>query len=145
MRVVAQNRRARFDYDILETVEAGILLTGPEVKSCRNGHVSLAGAYVSFRSGKPVLKNAAISRYRFAANVPHEERCDRQLLLNGREIRKLEARSEEKGVTILPLEVRVGRFVKILIGVGRGRKKIDKRQRIKEREVTRKLRAGEEI
>lgn len=140
MKVVAQNRRARFDFEILETLEAGLMLTGPEVKSCRMGHINLMGSYVSFREGKPVLKNATISPYRFAAHVPHEEKRDRPLLLKTSEIRKILARSEEKGLTVVPLEIRAGKFIKVLLGVGRGRKRIDKRQRIREREVARKLR-----
>jgi SsrA-binding protein len=145
VKVVIQHRRARFDYEILETVEAGIMLTGPEVKSCRAGHVNLAGSYVSFLNGKPILKNTSIAPYRFAAHVPHEERRDRPLLLKAPEIRKLAARSEEKGLTIVPLEIRAGKFVKVLLGVGRGRKKIDKRHVIREREVKRKLKTGEEV
>lgn len=139
MKVIAENRRARFDFEILETVEAGIQLTGPEAKSCRAGHVNLAGAYVSLRDGKAILKNASIAPYPFAAHVPHEERRDRAMLLKAAELRKLTARAEEKGFTVIPLAMHVGRFVKVLLGVGRGRKKTDKRQRIREREIARKL------
>lgn len=139
MKVVAENRRARFDFEILETVEAGIMLTGPEAKSCRAGHVNLAGAYVSFREGNAVLKNASIAAYPFAAHVPHEERRDRTMLLKAAELKKLTVRAEEKGLTVIPLALHVGRFVKVLLGIGRGRKKTDKRQRIREREVARKL------
>ncbi|MDD5623451.1 MAG: SsrA-binding protein SmpB [Candidatus Peribacteraceae bacterium] len=146
MKTVSENRRARFDYEILETVEAGLLLTGQEVKSCRMGHLNLSGAYVSFLSGKPVLKNFTISRYPFASKLePYDEKRDRPLLLRAAEIRKLQAKAEEKGCSIIPLEVRAGKFVKLLLGVGHGRKKIDKRQRIREREVAQKLRKGEEI
>lgn len=139
MKVVAENRRARFDFEIIETLEAGIMLTGPEVKSCRAGHVNLAGAYVSFHNGEAVLKNASISPYSFAARMPHEERRDRKMLLKVAELKKITARTEEKGFTVVPLALHVGRFVKVLLGIGRGRKKTDKRQRIKEREVARKL------
>jgi len=139
MKVVAQNRRARFDFEILDTVEAGLMLTGPEAKSCREGHINLAGAYVSFFGGKPVLKNASVAPYRFASRVAHEERRDRLLLLKTTEIHKLLIQSADKGMAIVPLEVHVGRFVKVLLGLGRGRKKTDKRQHIKEREVARSL------
>lgn len=146
MKVVAQNRRARYDYHILETVEAGLMLTGPEVKSCRKGHINLGGSYVSFLRGKPVLKNASIARYAFSGpSVPHEELRDRALLLKKTELAKLERASEEKGMTIIPLEVRAGKFIKILLGVARGRKKLDKRQVIRERETKRKLREGREL
>jgi len=139
MKVIAENRRARFDFEILETVEAGVMLTGPEAKSCRASHVNLAGSYVSFRDGKAVLKNASIAAYAFAANMPHEERRDRVLLLKAAELKKLTTRAEERGFAVVPLAMHVGRFVKVLLGIGRGRKKTDKRQHIREREVARKL------
>ena len=145
-KIVAQNRRARHDYDILETVEAGIQLTGQEVKSCRNGGINLSGAYVSFVSGSPVLKGAKISPYGKASAlegyVPHR---DRLLLLQKAQRANLEASSDQKGLAVIPLEVRAGKYVKILLGVGRGRKKYDKRQKIKERGMERKLRRGEEV
>ncbi len=146
MKVVAQNRRARFDYEILETVEAGMILTGPEAKSCRRGHINLAGAYVSFLGGKPILKSAGISKYAFTGpDVAHDEHRDRQLLLAKNELGKLQRATEEKGMTLIPLEVRSGKYIKLLIGVCRGRKKMDKRQLIKERETGRRLREGREL
>ena len=145
MKVVARNQRARFDYEILETIEAGIILTGQEVKSARGGHISLAGAYVSFLSDKPVLKNAKIQPYKYASDLAgYEPDRDRELLLRKRECDRLMGSATEKGMSIIPLEVRSGRTVKILLGLGRGRKKADKRQRIREREVERHLRRGEE-
>ena len=146
MKMVAQNRRARYDYAIVDTAEAGIILTGPEVKSCRKGHINLAGAYVSFLNGKPMLKGAGISKYAYAGpDVPHDEHRDRQLLLKSSELHKLQRATEEKGMTIIPLEVQAGKYIKILIGLGRGKKKMDKRQAIKERETGRRLREGREI
>ena len=145
MKLVAQNRRARYDYEILETVEAGIILTGPEVKSCRKGHINLAGSYVSFLGGRPVLKGAGISKYAFSGpDIAHDEHRDRQLLLKKTELGKLQRAMEEKGMTLIPLEVRAGKYIKLLIGVCRGKKKADKRQAIKEREVGRRLREGRE-
>ncbi|MDD4319070.1 MAG: SsrA-binding protein SmpB [Candidatus Peribacteraceae bacterium] len=146
MKVVAQNRRARFDYEILETVEAGVVLSGQEAKSCRAGHVNLAGSYVSFTAGKPVLKKAKIAPYAFAGPLPdYDPEQDRPLLLKKNESGKLQSSAAEKGVSVVPLEVRAGKFIKVLLGVGRGCKTIDKRQRIKEREVGRKIREGREI
>lgn len=146
MKVVAQNRRARFDYEITETLEAGIVLSGQEVKSCRGGHVHLAGAYISFLKGKPILKKVKITPYTHAGPLPsYDPERDRELLLRKREGEKLETITAEKGVTIVPLEVRAGKFIKVLLGVARGRKTIDKRQRIKEREIGRSLREGREI
>lgn len=145
MRTVSRNRRARFDYAIAETIEAGIILTGSEVKSCRKGHVNLSGAYVSFLIGKAVLKGAGIGKYAFSGpDIVHEEHRDRQLLLKRNELARLQRASEEKGMTIIPLEVRAGKFIKIVIGLGRGKKKTDKRQALKERDVMRKLREGKE-
>lgn len=143
MKVVARHRRARFDYEILDTVEAGIALTGQEVKSCRAGHVDLSGAYVSFLGGIPHLKNAKVRPYQYASGLENYNPArDRPLLLRGREAEKLCAASEEKGMTVIPLEMRAGRFIKVLLGVARGRKTIDKRHRIREREVQRRLRQG---
>lgn len=146
VKVVAQNRRARYDYEIVETAEAGIMLTGPEAKSCRKGHINLMGSYVSFLNGKAVLKGAGISKYVFTGpDVAHEEHRDRQLLLRKNELAKLQRATEEKGMTIIPLEVHSGKFIKVVIGLGRGKKKTDKRQAIKEREVGRRLREGKDV
>ncbi len=146
MKMVAQNRRARYDYAIVDTAEAGIILTGPEVKSCRLGHINLSGAYVSFLNGKPVLKGAGISKYAYTGpDVPYEEHRDRQLLLKSSELLKLQRATEEKGMTIVPLEVQAGKYIKVVIGLGRGKKKMDKRQAIKERETGRRLREGREV
>lgn len=145
MKVVAQNRKARFDYDIVDTVEAGIVLTGGEVKSCRLGQVSLAGSYVSFVSGKPVLKQAKISLYAYAGNQPdYEPGRDRLLLLRKSELERLDSAQAEKGVAIVPLEVKAGRHIKVLLGLAKGRKTIDKRQRIKDREMSKRMRMGRE-
>ncbi len=146
MKVVAKNSRARFDFEVIDTVEAGILLTGQEVKSCRGGNVHLAGAYVSLRGGAPMLKQAKISPYVYAGPQPdYDEARDRPLLLSKQQIEKLQAAEQEKGVSIVPLEVRAGRHIKVLLGVGRGRKKLDKRHRIREREIGRKLKRGEDV
>lgn len=145
MKVIAKNRRARYDYEISDTIEAGIILTGQEVKSCRLGHMNLSGSYVSFREGKPILKNASIAPYPYAGKLPdYVPTKDRMLLLSAAELQKIEAASSEKGMTVLPMEVRAGRFIKVLLGVARGRKKHDKRERIRERDVERKLKRGEE-
>ncbi len=141
MKVVAQNRRARFDYEIGETVEAGLILTGQEAKSCRLGQISLAGSYVSFFGGRPLLKQAKISPYKYAGHLPdYDPGHDRELLLSKPQAEKLQSKQEEKGVSLIPLEVRAGKFIKIVIGIAKGRKTIDKRQRIKERETARRIR-----
>ena len=145
MKPVASNRRARYDYDILETIEAGILLTGQEGKSCRQGHANLAGSYVSLVSGRPVLKNVSISPYAYASNLAdYNPGRDRPLLLKKSDIARLESQTAEKGVSLIPLEIRAGKTIKVLLGLGRGRKRFDKRQKIREREVRQKLKKGEE-
>ncbi len=145
MKTVAQNRRARYDYEIQDTLEAGIVLTGAEVKSVRGGHVQLQGAYVSFLGGRPVLKNASIAKYAFATDDGYEPKRDRLLLLKKSELGRLQAASAEKGIAIIPLDMRAGRYAKLTLGIGRGRKRVDKRQRIKEREIGRKLREGGDV
>lgn len=143
MKIVAQNRRARFDYDITETMEAGIQLTGQEVKSCRLGQISLVGSYISFLGGRPILKQAKISPYKYASGLDgYDPGHDRPLLIKKSEMARLESAQAQKGVTIIPLEVHAGKFIKVLFGIAKGRKTIDKRQRIKEREVGRRLRMG---
>ncbi len=146
MKTVAQNRRAKFDYEILETVEAGIVLSGQEVKACRLGQISLFGSYVSFFGGKPILKQAKISRYKYSGPMSdYDPGHDRELLLRKNQAEKLEAYQAEKGISIVPLEIQAGKFIKVLIGVGRGRKRHDKRQKIKERDIGRKMRDGREV
>ena len=146
MKIIASNRRAKFDYEIVDRVEAGIVLTGQEVKSARMGHVDLRGSYVSFLNGKAVLKQAKISPYAFASGIDdYNPGRDRPLLLKKNELEKLRTQSEQKGVTIIPLEVHAGTFIKVLLGLAKGRKTIDKRTVIREREMSKKLRKGEEV
>lgn len=146
MKVVARNKRARFDYEIFEEIEAGIILTGQEVKSVRAGNADLKGAYVSFMTGKPILRHSTIQPYRYASNLSgYDPGQDRALLMKKSETERLVGKAEEKGISVLPLEFRAGRTIKVLLGVGRGRKKYDKRQRIKERDVSRRLKRGEEV
>ena len=128
MKTVAKNRRARHDYEIVDTVEAGIILTGQEVKSCRQGHMNLAGSYVSLLTGKPTLKNATIAPYQFASNSEsYEPGRERTLLLKKKEQSKLESQLAEKGISLIPLEVKAGKYIKVILGLGRGRKRLDKR------------------
>ena len=146
MKAVATNRRARFDYEITDTVLAGVILTGQEAKSCRLGHVDLSGSYVSFYGGKPTIKHMKISPYPFASQLEgYDPGHDRQLLLNKNESEKLQTAAEQKGVTIIALEVQAGKYVKVLLGLGRGRKTIDKRRTIKERDVEKRLRQGKDL
>ncbi len=145
MKAVAQNRRATHDYEIVDTFEAGILLEGQEVKSCRAGNVNLAGSYVSLHTGTPVLKDAKIAKYQYASNLDdYEVGRDRQLLLKKNELQKIQKELQEKGVSLIPLKVLAGKHIKVVLGLGRGKKKYDKRQKKKEQDVARRIQRGED-
>lgn len=134
---LADNKKARFDYEILETFEAGLVLTGQEVKSAKNGQIDLKGAFIDFRGGKPFLVNARVSKYKQAGPLPdYDPERPRALLLRQKEINRLIGKKQEKGLTILPLKVyNKGRLVKMEIGVAKGRKTRDKREIIKKRDT----------
>jgi SsrA-binding protein len=144
-KLVASNRRARFDYEILDHVEAGIELRGPEVKSLRAGRASLNEAYALVRGGEVFLVNAHIDPYEQAGRENADPRRERRLLLHKREILRLEGQVAERGRTLVPLALyfRGGR-AKIELALARGKRTIDKRQTIQrreqEREVARALR-----
>jgi SsrA-binding protein len=136
------NRRARHEYHILETYEAGIILTGPEVKSIREGLANLAEAHCIIRNEKLLLIGCHISPYKPAAmNNPKEPARSRQLLLHKKEIQRLLGKLKEKGLTIVPLKLyfNARNFAKLEIGLARGKKMHDKRQDKKERDISREL------
>ncbi len=143
MPAIAKNKRACFDYEILEKLEAGIVLTGQEVKSAKNGHVSLSGAYVTMRNNEAWLLNMHIAAYKKAGPLPgYDPTHSRKLLLKKNELNRLIGISQTKGLTLVPLSVYTARnHVKIEVGVCRGRKKFDKREHIKKRETDRMLRS----
>jgi SsrA-binding protein len=133
---IALNRRARHDYEILERVEAGIVLTGSEVKSARDHRVQLQGAYVRVRDDEAWLVDAHIAAYENAGYTQHEPRRDRKLLLHRKEIRRLAAGVGEKGLTLIPLAMYFkGGRAKLEVGLARGRHTYDKRQAIAERDA----------
>ncbi len=137
---IAQNRRARHDYDILERFEAGIVLTGTEIKSVREHHVQLVGAYARARDGELWVQDMHIAPYSHAGYARHEPRRDRKLLLHRREIRRVKELLEEKGLTLIPLSLYLKRGkAKLELGVARGRKQYDRREAIKERDVSREM------
>ena len=142
MKVLAENKRARFDYQILETFEAGIVLNGQEVKSIRKGKASLKGAFLVFKGEEPYLINVNIPPYQ-PKNAPSDydpERA-RKVLLKKREIKYLLGKSKEKGLTLIPLRLytKAGK-IKVEIGIARGKRKPDKREEIKKREIEREIR-----
>jgi len=141
------NRKARHEYEILQTLEAGIVLTGTEVKSIRAGKVNMPDAYAAFPSKKSnelLLLNLHISPYEFGNRENHEPLRPRKLLLHESELRKLRVMIEEKGLTLIPLAMYFsGAVIKVEIGVGRGKKLYDKRQSEKEKASRRESRITE--
>jgi len=136
---VAQNRRARFDYFIDEVVEAGIMLVGSEVKSLRAGRASLNEAYAGPMQGELYLFNAHIPEYTPANRFNHEPKRPRKLLIHRREMNQLMGAVQRKGVTLVPLSIYFNKrgLAKVSIGVARGKKTVDKRETIKERDWNR--------
>jgi SsrA-binding protein len=137
---IARNRRARHDYQILDTWEAGIVLTGSEVKSLRNGKANISDAYGIVKEGEVQLLNLHISPYEQASYFNHEPTRTRKLLLHKREIRRMIGAVERQGLTLVPLEVYFKRGkVKVVIGLGRGKKLYDKRADEKKRDDERDM------
>lgn len=138
-----ENRRARHEYFIGDTLEVGIVLAGSEVKSVRDGNVSIAEGYVTIDGEPPqlMLRNVTIGEYPPAGQVQHEIGRRRRLLAHRREIKRLARQMDQKGVTIVPLKLYFKNgFAKLLIGLGTGKQQHDKRQTIKERDIDRELR-----
>ncbi|MFO7460818.1 MAG: SsrA-binding protein SmpB [Desulfatiglandales bacterium] len=139
-KVVCQNRKARHEYFIEETFEAGMVLEGPEVKSLRDGRANLVDSYGKVRGGELFLFNMHISPYPFAHHVDLDPKRTRKLLLTKKEIKRIIGKTEEKGYTMIPLKVFFsGGWAKLLIGLARGKKKADKRQAIKEKDMKRDM------
>ncbi|OYX87826.1 MAG: SsrA-binding protein [Rhizobiales bacterium 17-65-6] len=138
-KVVADNRRARFDYDLGEVFEAGIALTGTEVKSLRNGKATVGESYAAAKAGEMWLYNAYIPEYLEANRFNHETRRPRKLLLKKRQISKLAHAVEREGMTVVPLKIyfnEQGR-AKVEVALAKGRKAHDKREAVKERDWSR--------
>jgi SsrA-binding protein len=139
-KLIATNRKARFEYEILDTFEAGIALLGPEVKSLRAGNANLTDAYAIVRRGEVFLVNAHIGPYDQAGRANAAPRRERKLLLHRAEIERLSGRVAERGFTLVPIELyfKDGR-AKIQLGLARGKKAYDKRETIRERESAREV------
>lgn len=136
-----KNRRATFDYEIVETFTAGIVLTGTEIKSLRNGKASLVDTFCYVDRGEVWVKNMYIAEYFYGTYNNHSARRDRKLLLQRKEIRRLEKDGKESGFTIVPLKLFINGkgLAKLVIGLARGKKEYDKRQSIREREDKRAM------
>ncbi len=147
-KVVAQNRKARHEFDVLDSLECGIMLAGSEVKSLRAGHISLDEAHAKVRGGEVWLLGCDIPEYSHATLFNHEPKRPRKLLMHKREMKKFASQAYEKGLTLVPLKLYFndeGR-AKVLLGLCRGRKLHDKRQVMKkadaQRDISRALRRG---
>jgi len=139
-KVVATNRKARYNYEILDTFEAGIVLVGSEVKSMRAGSVALKDSYATIRGGEVWLESAHIAPYTFAENGGHEPERPRKLLLHRREIDRLFGRIREEGLTLVPLQVYFTEGkAKVELGLARGKRPHDKRRSIVERQQKREM------
>lgn len=140
-KVLIKNKKATFDYEIGDTYTCGIVLTGTEIKSIRMSKASLADTYCLITNGEVWVKNMHIAEYSFGSYNNHITRRDRKLLLNRKEIAKLQKECENPGYTIVPLRLFINErgLAKLVIGVARGKKQYDKRQSIKERDDKRML------
>lgn len=135
------NRKAKFEYQLLDSFEAGLVLTGTEVKSVKEGNANLSDAYCIFENGNLTLKSMFIAHYKFGTIHNHETRRDRRLLLRKTELKKMERRVTEKGMTIVPYKLYFSErgFIKIELFLATGKKAYDKRESIKERQNKRDL------
>jgi SsrA-binding protein len=140
---IAENRKARHDYHVLETWEAGVALLGTEVKAIREGRVNLRDSYARVDNGEIWMLNVHISPYSHRGSAEHAELRQRKLLMHRHEIRKLVGQTAEKGLTLVPLELyfKKGR-VKVLLALAKGKQAHDKRETIRKREVDRETRAA---
>ena len=139
-KIIAENRKARFDYFIEDTYECGIVLQGTEVKSVKNGNITFPDAFAEIVNGEVWVKNFHISEYSFSSIFNHNPDRPKKLLLHAEEIKRLTRRVEEKGCTLIPLDfyIKDGR-VKVTLGVCKGKKMYDKRASIKDRDIQRDI------
>lgn len=140
VKVVATNRRARFDFAVEDTWEAGLVLTGSEVKSLRDGNVNISDAYAQPRGDELFLVNCRIGEYKQAAHFGHEPLRDRKLLMSRAELDRIRGKVEQRGYTLVPLRIYFkGGWAKVEIGLGKGRAHADRRDAIAERESRREM------
>lgn len=136
-----KNKRATFDYEFIDTLTAGIVLTGTEIKSIRLGKASLVDTYCYFNRGELWVKNMHITQYSYGSYNNHVERRERKLLLNRKELRNLEADSKSPGFTIVPVRLFINEkgLAKLVVALAKGKKEYDKRQSLKEKEDRREM------
>ena len=143
MRTIATNKKAKFNYEILERIEAGIALFGSEVKSVREGRISLKESYAEIKEGEVFLVNCNISPYEAASRFNHEPKRERKLLLHHREIKRLTGKIQEKGLTLVPTKVYFNDKgkIKVEVSLAKGKRTYQKREAIRERDRDREMRA----
>ena len=140
MKLLNSNKKAYFEYFIEDTFEAGIVLVGSEVKSVKNGHISIGESYISIKNNELFLKNAYIKPYEKTNNFSVDEKRIRKLLLNKAEIEKIRKKTEVKGYSIVPTKVYLkDNLVKVEIAIAKGKKLYDKRETIKQRDLSRQI------
>ncbi len=141
MKVITVNKKASFNYEILDKYEAGIILLGSEIKAIREGKVNLKDAYVDIRSGEAFMLNCHIGLYSNASYNNHEPERERKLLLHKQELMKLDRRVKTRGVTIVPLRMYFNNkgYVKVEIATAKGKREYEKKQRIMDREIKREV------
>lgn len=138
-KIIAKNKRAFFDYEIIKKYQAGISLMGSEIKSIRDHKISMLGSFISIQGGEAFWKGGQIARWEAAGQVSHEENRERKLLLHKKEITSLQKALDMKGLTIVPLSLGLVRGrAKLEIGLAKGKKNYDKRNTIKERDLSRR-------
>lgn len=138
--LIAQNRKARHDYLVIETIEAGMVLKGTEIKAIRNRRVNLKDGYVRVRDGEAFLVNVHISPYEQGNLFNHDPLRTRKLLMHKKQIAKLTAETKNTGITLIPLKLYIKNgYAKVLIGVAKGKKQYDKRQDLKQKDMNREI------
>ncbi|WP_027108587.1 SsrA-binding protein SmpB [Lacticigenium naphthae] len=139
-KLIAQNRKARYEYTILDTVEAGIVLTGTEIKSIRAGRINLKDGYAQIRDGEAFLSNVHIAPYEQGNLFNHDPVRTRKLLLKKKQINRLVEETKSTGVTLVPLKVYIKNgYAKVLIGLAKGKKQYDKRETLKRKDQKREV------
>lgn len=141
MTTVARNNQAKFDYELLNHYEAGLVLLGHEVKSIKTGHISLRGSFVTFKGDELFLTNALIPLYKHAGKIPeYDPQRSRKILVSRAEIRGLIGKKKQAGLTMVPIRVYTkGKLIKLEFALARGKSKYDKRQSIKKRDTDRNI------
>ncbi len=138
--LIAQNRKARHDYLVLDTIEAGMVLKGTEIKAIRNRRVNLKDGYIRIKDGEAFLVNVHISPYEQGNLFNHDPLRTRKLLMHKKQITKLTMEAKNTGVTIIPLKIYIKNgFAKVLVGVAKGKKQYDKRQDLKKKDMNREI------